>query len=51
MGLYPSFLSLRYEYRASVANQIASVKVTPRVLSGYEASAIGNFDHYDEVPG
>ena len=34
VGLAPSFLSLRYDYRASVANQIASVTVTPRVLSG-----------------
>ncbi len=34
VGLAPSFLSLRYDYRASVANQIASVRVTPRVLSG-----------------
>ena len=34
VGLAPSFLSLRYDYQASVANQIASVTVTPRVLSG-----------------
>ena len=34
VGLAPPFLSLRYDYRASVANQIASVTVTPRVLSG-----------------
>ena len=34
VSLAPSFLSLRYDYRASVANQIASVTVTPRVLSG-----------------
>ena len=34
VGLAPSFLSLRYDYQASVANQIASVTVTPRVLTG-----------------
>ena len=34
VGLAPPFLSLRYDYQASVANQIASVTVTPRVLSG-----------------
>ena len=34
VSLAPSFLSLRYNYQASVANQIASVTVTPRVLSG-----------------
>ena len=34
VSLAPPFLSLRYDYRASVANQIASVTVTPRVLSG-----------------
>jgi len=34
VDLAPSFLSLRYNYQASVANQIASVTVTPRVLSG-----------------
>ena len=34
VSLAPSFLSLRYDYQASVANQIASVTVTPRVLSG-----------------
>ena len=34
VGLAPPFLSLRYNYQASVANQIASVTVTPRVLSG-----------------
>ncbi len=34
VSLAPSFLSLRYDYGASVANQIASVTVTPRVLSG-----------------
>ena len=34
VSLAPPFLSLRYDYQASVANQIASVTVTPRVLSG-----------------
>ena len=34
VGLAPPFVSLRYDYSASVANQIASVTVTPGVLSG-----------------
>ena len=34
VGLAPPFVSLRYDYRASVANQIASVTVTPRLLEG-----------------
>ena len=34
VGLAPPFVSLRYDYRASVANQIASVTVTPGVLEG-----------------
>ena len=34
VGLAPPFVSLRYDYRASVANQIASVTVTPGVLAG-----------------
>ena len=34
VGLAPPFVSLTYDYNASVANQIASVTVTPRVLSG-----------------
>ena len=32
VGLGPPFVSGTYEYRASVANQIASVTVTPRIL-------------------
>ena len=34
VGLAPPFVSLRYDYSASVPNQIASVTVTPGVLSG-----------------
>ena len=34
VGLAPPFVSLRYDYSASVANQIASVTVTPGVLEG-----------------
>ena len=34
VGLAPPFVSLTYDYRASVANQIASVTVTPGVLTG-----------------
>ena len=34
VGLAPPFVSLTYDYRASVANQIASVTVTPGVLEG-----------------
>ena len=34
VGLAPPFVSLRYDYSASVANQIASVTVTPGILSG-----------------
>ena len=34
VSLAPSFLSLRYNYQASVANQIASVTVTPSLLEG-----------------
>ena len=34
VGLAPPFVSLRYDYSASVANQIASVTVTPGVLTG-----------------
>ena len=34
VGLAPPFVSLRYDYGASVANQIASVTVTPGVLEG-----------------
>ena len=34
VGLAPPFVSLRYDYSASVANQIASVTVTPRLLEG-----------------
>ena len=34
VGLAPPFVSLRYDYRASVANQIASVTVTPSLLEG-----------------
>ena len=34
VGLAPPFVSLRYDYSASVANQIASVTVTPGVLVG-----------------
>ena len=34
VGLAPPFVSLRYDYRASVANQIGSVTVTPRLLEG-----------------
>ena len=34
VGLAPPFVSLRYDYSASVANQIASVTVTPGVLAG-----------------
>ena len=34
VGLAPPFVSLTYDYSASVANQIASVTVTPGVLSG-----------------
>ena len=34
VGLAPPFVSLRYDYSASVPNQIASVTVTPGILSG-----------------
>ena len=34
VGLAPSFISLTYDYAASVANQISSVTVTPRLLEG-----------------
>ncbi len=34
VGLAPPFVSLTYDYRASVANQIASVTVTPGLLAG-----------------
>ena len=34
VGLAPPFVSLRYDYSASVANQISSVTVTPGVLTG-----------------
>ena len=34
VGLAPSFISLTYDYGASVANQISSVTVTPRLLAG-----------------
>ena len=34
VGLAPPFVSLRYDYSASVPNQIASVTVTPGVLEG-----------------
>ena len=34
VGLAPPFVSLRYDYGASVANQIASVTVTPSLLEG-----------------
>ena len=34
VGLAPSFISLTYDYAASVANQIGSVTVTPRLLAG-----------------
>ena len=34
VGLAPSFISLTYDYGASVANQISSVTVTPRLLEG-----------------
>ena len=34
VGLAPPFVSLRYDYSASVANQIASVTVTPGLLEG-----------------
>ena len=34
VGLAPPFVSLRYDYSASVANQIASVTVTPSLLEG-----------------
>ena len=34
VGLAPPFVSLTYDYNASVANQIASVTVTPGVLTG-----------------
>ena len=34
VGLAPPFVSLTYDYRASVANQISSVRVTPRLLEG-----------------
>ena len=34
VGLAPSFISLTYDYAASVANQIGSVTVTPRLLEG-----------------
>ncbi len=34
VGLATPFVSLRYDYRASVANQIASVTVTPSLLEG-----------------
>ena len=34
VGLAPPFVSLRYDYSASVANQIASVTITPGILSG-----------------
>ena len=34
VGLAPPFVSLTYDYRASVANQIASVAVTPSLLEG-----------------
>ena len=34
VSLAPPFVSLTYDYNASVANQIGSVTVTPRVLSG-----------------
>ena len=34
VGLAPPFVSLTYDYNASVANQIGSVTVTPRLLEG-----------------
>ena len=34
VGLAPPFVSLRYDYSASVPNQIASVTVTPSLLEG-----------------
>ena len=34
VGLAPPFVSLRYDYAASVPNQIASVTITPGILSG-----------------
>ena len=34
VGLAPPFVSLRYDYSASVPNQIASVTVTPGLLEG-----------------
>ncbi len=34
VGLAPPFVSLRYDYSASVPNQIASVTITPGILSG-----------------
>ena len=34
VGLAPPFVSLRYDYSASVANQISSVTVTPSLLEG-----------------